>query len=357
MPRNAPIIKLDAETQKQLEHVANSRTEEARRILRSKIILGCAAGTPVSHLARDLDIRANTVIDCRKRFELEGLNALNDRPRTGKPPKYSADTGARILAMLEEKPPNGMSCWDGGTLAAALGISDDAVWRFLRKNNICLKRQRSWCVSTDPEFAIKAADIVGLYLDPPENAIIFSIDEKPSIQALSRTTGYVTSNDGKTVRAYKSTYRRNGTLNLFGALNVATGGVIGKVTERKTRSDFLQFMDELLAEYPTQEGQEFHVILDNYCIHKKNHEWLRLHPNVHFHFTPTSASWLNQVEIWFGILSRKVLRGASHDSKSDLKIAIETFIAAYDQVKKPFKWRKRDVRGSQIRNTIVNLRN
>lgn len=357
MPRKAPIIDLDVETQKQLEHVANSRTEEARRILRSKIILGCAAGIPVTQLANTLDIRANTVIDCRKRFALEGLKALNDRPRPGKPPKYTEDTGKRILGKLEEKPPNGMGCWDGGTLAAELGISDDAVWRFLRKNNICLKRQRSWCVSTDPEFAIKAADIVGLYLDPPENAVVISVDEKPSIQALSRTTGYVTSNDGKTVRAYKSTYRRNGTLNLFGALNVATGDVKGKVTERKKRSDFLQFMDELLAEYPQQDGQEFHVILDNYCIHKKNHEWLSVHPNVHFHFTPTSASWLNQVEIWFGILSRKVLRGASHDSKADLKTAIEAFIVAYAQIKKPFRWRKREVRGSQIRDTIANIRN
>ena len=172
----------------------------------------------------------------------------------------------------------------------------------------------------------------------------------------SSGSGYVTSRDGKVVRAYKSTYRRNGTLNLFGALEVATGAVKGKVTERKTRNDFLQFMDELLAEYPQGEGQEFHVILDNYCIHKKNDAWLESHPNVHFHFTPTSASWLNQVEIWFGIMSRKVLRGASHDCKPELKAAIEAFISAYDHNKKPFKWRKREVRGTQIRDTISNLR-
>lgn len=357
MPRKAPIVNLDAETRTQLEYVANSRAEEARRILRAKIVLGCANGTPVAQLAEALDIRPNTVIDCRKRFEADAMKALNDRPRSGKPPKYNEETKRKILTKLEEKPPDGMGCWDGGAIAAALGISDDAVWRFLRKNNICLKRQRSWCVSTDPEFAEKAADIVGLYLDPPEHAIVVSVDEKPSIQALSRTTGYVTSNDGKVVRAYKNTYRRNGTLNLFGALNVATGAVKGKITERKTRSDFLQFMDELLAEYPQRDGQEFHVILDNYSSHKKNHEWLAAHPNVQFHFTPTSASWLNQIEIWFGIMSRKVLRGTGHDSKADLKMAIESFIAAYDKIKKPFKWRKREVRGTQIRNTIANLRN
>lgn len=357
MSRKAPCIIIAAEDRKHLEQIANSRSEEARRVLRAKIILGCADRVPVTQVAAGLHVRPNTVIDCRVRFTSEGLKSLNDRTRSGRPPKYTAETGRNILAKLEETPPAGMGCWDGGTLAAALGISDDAVWRFLKKNNICLKRQRSWCVSTDPEFAAKAADIVGLYLDPPANAIVISVDEKPSIQALSRTTGYVHSSDGKIVRAYKSTYKRNGTLNLFGALEVATGTVKGKVTERKTRSDFLLFMDELLAGYPQREGQEFHVILDNYCIHKKNHEWLEAHPNVHFHFTPTSASWLNQVEIWFGILSRKVLRGASHNSKGDLKAAIEAFIAAYDQAKKPFKWRKREVKGTQIHDTIANLRN
>jgi transposase len=308
------------------------------------------------NLAQNLKVRPNTVIDIRKRFTADGLKALNDRPRPGKPPKYGEGTGKQILAMLEQPPPSGMSCWDGGTLSAALGISDDAVWRFLRKNNIFLKRQRSWCVSTDPEFSAKAADVVGLYLDPPEKAIVICVDEKPSIQALSRTVGYVQCNDGKIVRAYKSTYKRNGTLNLFGALEVVTGTVRGKITEKKTRSDFLQFMDDLLAEYPQHEGQEFHIVLDNYCIHKKNLQWLEKHPNVHFHFTPTSASWLNQVEIWFGIMSRKVLKCASHDSKEDLKSSIEAFIAAYDKIKKPFKWRKREVKGTQIRNTIANLR-
>lgn len=296
MPRKAPRINISDELRMQLEHVAKSRSEEARRVLRAKVILGCADGTPVMELATAFGVTTTTVTAYRKRFVQDGLKALDDRPRSGKPPQYGEEAGKRIMAKLEEPPPPGMGCWDGGALASALGMSDDAVWRFLRKNGICLKRQRSWCVSTDPEFAAKAADIVGLYLDPPTNAIVISVDEKPSIQALSRTTGYVTASDGKVVRAYKSTYRRNGTLNLFGALEIATGAVKGKVTERKTRVDFLQFMDELLAGYPRDDEREFHVILDNYCIHKKNLPWLDAHPNVHFHFTPTSASWLNQVE-------------------------------------------------------------
>ena len=213
----------------------------------------------------------------------------------------------------------------------------------------------SWCVSTDPEFAAKAADIVGLYLNPPQNALVVSVDEKPSIQALERPTGYVQTDNGRIVRGFKSTYKRHGTLNLFAALEVATGVIHGKTTLLKRRLEFLEFMEGLLADLPAH--REIHVILDNYCIHKRNEAWLAAHPNVFFHFTPTSASWLNQVEIWFGIFSRKVLRGANFLGVSELRQAIEAYMAAYGPAAKPFVWRKREVRGSQLRNTIVNLCN
>ncbi|MDD5697275.1 MAG: IS630 family transposase [Victivallaceae bacterium] len=357
MPRTAPIIKLEEDVRLKLMQTASSKTEEARRVLRAKVILGCADGLKGSELAGKFNIMPNTVTEYRKRFIAEGLKSLDDKPRSGRPPIYGREIGEKILAKLDEKPPSGMSRWDGGSLASALGISDDYIWRFLKKNSICLSRQRSWCISTDPEFATKAADIVGLYLAPPCNAIVISVDEKPSMQALSRKTGYVYAENGKIVRAYKSTYKRNGTLNLFGALEIATGMVRGKITERKKRSDFLQFMDELLAGYSDTNTTEFHVILDNYCIHKKNTAWLDEHKNVYFHFTPTSASWLNQIEIWFGIMSRKVLRGASHNSKAELKEAIEKFIEEYSKNPHPFKWRKREVKGSQIKDTISNLCN
>jgi hypothetical protein len=225
----------------------------------------------------------------------------------------------------------------------------------LRKEGICLARQRSWCVSTDPEFSAKAADIIGLYLNPPQNALVLSVDEKPSIQALERTTGYVETDSGKIVRGFKSTYKRHGTLNLFAALEVATGAIHTQTTVQKRRLEFLEFMDQVMAD--VSENREIHVILDNYCIHKRNDPWLNTHPNVHFHFTPTSASWLNQVEIWFGILSRKALRGANLKSVEELRHAIEAFVAAYGPKAKPFVWRKREVKGSQLRNTIVNLCN
>ena len=243
------------------------------------------------------------------------------------------------------------------SLANHLEASDDAVWRVLRKEGICLARQRSWCVSTDPEFAPKAADIVGLYLSPPENAIVISVDEKPSIQALERATGYVCTSNGKVVHGLKSTYKRHGILNLFAALNVATGNIHAQTTELKRRVEFLTFMDQLLLDLPDSDKKEIHVILDNYCIHKRNDEWLAIHPNVKFHFTPTSASWLNQVEIWFGILSRKALKNASFKNVEQLRAAIEAFIEAYQPNAKPFVWRKREVKGSQLRNTISNLCN
>lgn len=246
-----------------------------------------------------------------------------------------------------------MGAKDG--LASHLKVSKDAVWRLLRKEGIALSRQRSWCVSTDPEFVPKAADIIGLYLNPPENAIVLSVDEKPSMQALERTTGYVKTSSGKIARGLKSTYKRHGTLNLFAALNVASGEIAGKITSYKKRPDFIEFMDEVVEGYPPE--REIHVILDNYCIHKKNDEWLKAHPNVSFHFTPTSASWLNQVEIWFGIMTRKVLRGASFDSITKLKNAIEKYIKAYNKNARPFVWKKREVVGSQIKDTIKNLCN
>ncbi|MDE2060660.1 MAG: IS630 family transposase [candidate division NC10 bacterium] len=338
-----------------LESWASSRTLEARLVERARIVLQCLEGKAVSAVARNLKVRPNTVIDWRRRFEREGMPGLQDRPRSGKPRRYTEEFRNQVLTTLEMPPPRGQASWDGPAVAIHLNASVHAVWRVLRKEGICLSRQRSWCVSTDPEFAAKAADIVGLYLNPPEQALVLSVDEKPSIQALERATGYVETDNGTIVRGLKSTYKRHGTLNLFAALEVATGAIRTQTTQKKRRVDFLEFMDHLVSGLPA--GKEIHVILDNYCIHKKNDAWLAAHPTVSFHFTPTSASWLNQVEIWFGILARKALRGASFRNLEQLRQAIEDFVAVYGPTAKPFVWRKREVKGSQLRNTIINLRN
>ena len=354
MPKTAPIPECTETERQSLEEWARSRTLEARMVERARIVLGCLDGKAVGAIAESLKVRPNTVIDWRRRFESGGIAGLRDLPRSGKPPQYTGEFRKQVLLTLEEPPPKGQAVWDGPALAKHLKTSVHAVWRVLRKEGICLARQRSWCVSTDPEFAPKAADIVGLYLNPPQNALVLSVDEKPSIQALERRTGYVETDNGKIVRGFKSTYKRHGTLNLFAALEVATGAVHTQTTGRKRRIEFLEFMDRVIADLPA--GKEVHVILDNYCIHKKNDAWLAAHPDASFHFTPTSASWLNQVEVWFGILGRKALRGASFQDVEQLRKAIEEFVAAYGPSAKPFVWRKREVRGSQLRNTIVNLR-
>ena len=355
MARVAIALSCTAEQRAELMALARSRTEEARLVERAKIVLACLEGQRNDAVGRELGVRPNTVGLWRKRFAAAGLAGLRDRVRPGKTPKYGADLRLRVLHQLELPPPKGSASWDGASVAAALGVSDDAIWRLLRKEGVQLRRRRSWCVSTDQQFAAKAADIIGLYLNPPEHALVLSVDEKPTIQALERARGYVLTSSGKVVQGLKSTYKRHGTVNLFAALEVATGLIRGKTTQTKKRVDFQAFMTELVAEHPPD--REIHVILDNLSTHKKNDAWLAAHPNVSFHFTPTSASWLNQVEIWFGIFSRKALAGASFAGVEQLAQAIRDFTEAYNRNAAPFLWRKREVKGAQLRYTIVNLRN
>jgi len=204
MARNAPAITCCPEDRQALERLARSRTESKQMIERAQIILGCLAGQRVQEVARTCHTRPNTVIKWRQRFTRHGLAGLLDAPRPGAKPVYGADFRNRVLALLETPPPAGQACWDGPAVAAALHGSVHAVWRVLRHEGICLQRQRSWCVSTDKEFAVKAADIVGLYLNPPEKALVISVDEKPSIQALERKTGYVETDNGKSFAVSKA---------------------------------------------------------------------------------------------------------------------------------------------------------
>ena len=355
MTRIAIALSCSEEVMAELERLSRSRSGEVRLAERARIVIACLQGRRNDEVAREIGVRPNTVGQWRRRFAAHGIAGLRDEPRSGKPAKYGVALRDRILTQLELPPPAGMASWDGGSLALALGVSDHAVWRVLRKQGIQLQRHRSWCVSTDPEFAAKAADVIGLYLNPPQNALVLSVDEKPSIQALERTRGYVQTSSGKIVQGMKSTYKRHGTVNLFAALEVATGAIRGKTTQTKKRADFQAFMDEVIEDQPA--GRQIHVILDNLSTHKKNDDWLAAHPNVTFHFTPTSASWLNQVEIWFGIFQRKTLNNASFGSIEQLTTAIHDFTVAYNVNAAPFVWRKREVRGAQLRNTIVNLSN
>ncbi len=356
MPRHAAQLECSAEDKASLLTIAKSQTAEGRAVERARIILACLEGKEIQQVARELRVSIPTVAKWRKRFALWGLRGLQDQFRPGKPVTYDAAFRNRVLALLEQPPPSGMSHWDGPAVAQKLESSVYAVWRVLRREGIYLQRLRSWCVSTDKEFAPKSADVVALYLNPPVNAVVLSVDEKPSIQAIERATGYVETDSGRVVRGLKSTYKRHGTLNLFAALEVGAGQVHTKITDYKKREDFLSFLDGVLAEQPSD--KEIHVILDNYSTHKGNDDWLaKYEGRVQFHFTPTSASWLNQVEIVFSLLARKTLRGASFKNKDQLRDAIAAFIENHNAHAKPFRWRKREVKGSQLRNTIVNLCN
>ena len=239
-------------------------------------------------------------------------------------------------------------------LAEALpGVSKDQVWSILRRHDICLQRRRSWCISTDPEFGPKAADVVGLYLNPPEKALVLAVDEKPSLQALERAQGYLRLPDGKAVNGFSHCYRRHGTTTLFAALEISTGQVKTAHYSRRRRREFLDFMNAVVAGHP---GREIHVVLDNLNTHKpKDDRWLKRHRRVHLHFTPTYSSWLNQVECWFSILSRQALRGASFTSPLQLRQAINDFVSVYSDKAAPFEWKKAVVFPSEPKRKYSDL--
>jgi transposase len=319
------------------------------------MVLMAADGLSNAEIGRRLSVRRATVSQWRSRFQQRRLAGLEDAPRSGAPKVYTAQTEARILAVLDEDPPAGHATWNGPLITQRLGdVPKHQVWRILRQRGIQLQRRRSWCVSTDPEFAAKAADIVGIYLDPPENAVVLSVDEKPSIQALERAQGYLKLPNGRAITGQSHEYTRHGTTTLFAALEVDTGQVKAGHYQRRRRVEFLKFMNGLLAEYA---DQDVHVILDNLSTHKpKNDRWLARHPRVHFHYTPTHASWLNQIECWFSILARSTLKGASFTSPRQLRDAIDRFIEAYNRTASPFQWTKTHVRSVPLKKAYAELR-
>jgi len=325
----------------ELEARLRAGTTEQRQLLRIRIVLEAAEGWGTRDIARELDTTPTTVSLWRGRFAREGLAGLDDLPRSGAPPIYSAETDRRIRAVLDQPPPNGFARWNGPLIAKTLGDVDvQYVWRALRKQKIDLGGRKSWCESKDPEFGAKAADVVGLYLAPPENAVVLCVDEKPSIQALERAQGYLKLPNGRTLTGRSHDYKRNGTTTLFAAFEVATGKVKGSHKKRRRRKEFLAFMNEVVADYP---GRRIEVILDNLNTHTKNNAWLKRHSNVTFHYTPTRASWLNQVECWFSLLQSQSLSGASFTSVEQLKKHIVDFIEAYNDTAEPFVWTKSKV--------------
>jgi len=348
-----PIV-LEPEERDELESWVRSPTKEQRLAFRARVILAAAGGEGSARIAEREGVRLTTVSTWRVRFAQAGLAGLKDEQRSGRPRRYGEEAERRVLAKLDEPPPEGYATWNGTLLAEALeDVPAHQVWAILGRHGIQLQRRRSWCISTDPEFAPKAAEIVGLYLDPPENAVILCVDEKPHIQALERAQGYLRLPNGKAVRGASHEYKRHGTTTLFAALNVLTGTVSGMHAQRRRREEFLAFMNEVVADYP---DQEVHVVLDNLNTHKPKHDaWLARHPTVHFHFTPTHASWLNQVEVWFGILERLALKHSSFRSPREVRERIDAFIQTYNRRAQPFRWRATTVRPSAPRASIADF--
>lgn len=342
MSRKAKPVVLNHDERSELERLVRTHTTPKRMADRAHIVLWAAAGHTNREIAERLQTRAARVCKWRLRFTHEGLHGLQDQPRSGQPRKYTDETERVVLRKLDDPPPTGYAQWNGSLLAQSLSIPDHQVWTVLRKHGISLQRRRSWCISTDPEFARKAADIVGLYLDPPENAVVVCVDEKPAIQALERAQGWLKLPNGKALTGANHQYRRHGTTTLFAALNVATGEVKAGHYPRRRRREFLDFMNEIVVHYPEQ---EIHVIMDNLKTHKPQRDrWITRHPRVHLHYTPTHASWLNQIEIWFSLLTRHALRSASFISISQLRHAIDAFVSVHNKNAAPFEWTKRYVK-------------
>lgn len=266
-----------------------------------------------------------------------GIDGLKDAPGRGRKRKYGAEVRHRIAALACTEPPTEVGThWSVRTIAKHLDVPPWLVQEVLTAEKIKPHRYKYWKTSTDPDFESKMLAIVGLYVDPPENAVVLSVDEKTSIQALDRTQPLLPMKP-HLIERRSFEYKRNGTASLLASLEVHSGEVRGKCIKRNDSDTFIAFMKGLLRDYP---DQELHVIVDNGSSHrsKKTKDWAAKQERLHFHYTPTHASWLNQIEIWFGILSRRVIRRGVFTSRSDLVSKIMEFIEAYNRDSRPFKW-------------------
>jgi transposase len=314
-----------------------SSTVPAGHAERAAIVLACAEGAGTSEAARRLGVSRPTVIKWRDRFAEHGLTGLDDEPRSGRP--KTVDDAAIIAATLDPPPERlGVTHWSTRLLARQLGVGDATVARAWRRYHVQPWRRETFKFSTDPELEAKVRDVVGLYLDPPEKAIVLCVDEKSQIQALDRTAPILPLRPGLPERATHD-YERNGTTNFFAALEVATGRVTDRCYDRHGKAEFLDFLKRVARAYPRR---DLHVVLDNYHTHKHDDvgRWLAAHPRVTLHFTPTSGSWLNLVEVFFGIITRQAIRRGSYASVPDLVAAIRAFIDGWNERCHPFTWTK-----------------
>ncbi len=334
----AELVLTQAETE-QLKAWALRRKTAQALALRARIVLACAGGALNNDVAEKLGVTKQTVCKWRGRFVKLRLDGLADAPRPGAPRTVDDARISALIAKTLESKPRDATQWSTRSMAEEIGVSQSTVSRVWRAFGLQPHRQETFKLSTDPLFVEKVRDIVGLYLDPPDRALVLCVDEKSQIQALDRTQPLLPMSLGVAERRTHD-YVRHGTTTLFAALDVATGKVIGQTHRRHRSGEFLKFLRTIEASVPNE--LDVHLVLDNYGTHKTPsvRSWLARRPRFHVHFTPTSASWLNQVERWFATLTQKQLRRGTHRSTQELEKAIRDYLTVYNGQPKPFLWSK-----------------
>ena len=336
--RMAPRVVLTDEQRTVLQRWARGRTTPARLVRRAKIVLLAAEGKENVEIADELEIERTIVGRWRRRFVAKGLAGIEkDAPRGGRPGRKRQQVAQRIVVVTTRQTPPNATHWSTNSLARQLGVSQSMVSRVWRANGLRPHLSRTFKVSNDPRFVEKLTDVVGLYLDPPEHALVLSCDEKSQIQALDRTQKGLPLKKGR-CGTMTHDYKRNGTTTLFAALSMLDGRVISRNDSRHRHQEWLKFLRQIEAQTPPE--LDLHLIVDNYATHKhpRVQSWLKKHPRFHMHFTPTSSSWLNLVERWFRDLTDKRIRRGTFTSVAKLEAAIQAYIDEHNQNPKAFKW-------------------
>lgn len=333
-----PALLMTAEQRTMVEAWVRATTTSQRVALRSRIVLLAADGLPSLHIARQLGVSQDTVRLWRRRFALAGAEGLlEDAPGRGRKPIVSADRVQQVVDATLHTPPPNATHWTLRTMAKHTGLSASFIHQVWQTHRLQPHRSRTFKLSKDPQFVEKLVDVVGLYLHPPEKALVLCVDEKTQIQALQRTQPGLPLKRGR-AGTYTHDYRRHGTTTLFAALNILAGTVIGACMDRHRHQEFLKFLRHIDRETPAD--VDLHLVVDNLSTHQHPHvrRWLARHPRFHFHFTPTSSSWLNLVEPWFSHLSRRRLRRGDFCSVGELTTAIYQYIDSNNANATPFIW-------------------
>lgn len=338
MARIAKPIDITEEERAELLMFSRSMKLEKRQVERARVILLSIEGKSLERIAEETGLTRKSVNKWRGRFREKGLSGLKDAVRPGKKPVITAEQKALVVQKACEKPAGGYTNWSQARIAREVGISQSKVHQILKKADLKPHKIDYWCgVSPDPEFESKMLNVVGLYMNPPEKALVICVDEKTQIQALDRTQPALPLQPGFPKRL-TTTYKRNGTVSLIAALAVHTGEITGQTMKHNNTDNFLAFLKKLDRKY---RHKKLHIIVDNLTVHKneKVNDWLRSKRKIKLHFTPTYASWLNQIEIWFNILSKDVLKGGVWKSSRQLVDQIMDYIKTYNQQRaKPFQW-------------------